>query len=212
MKLTKIVMCAMAVGAMAFATNQAQAKSTVIDGRLYVPFNIKGTVNYINDDGKMVKETVTTKDVLAKLGYSKAVLAVGPGYLDDIDVYVIYNGVPVNLSEAGYFYFNLSDTVDTETGDFPDTKGTYTESGIITIEFASNEDFMFLDDNGFAFNLNGTYIYKESDSAVVGGLYKVSKKFSSSNLSGLSYTSTLDDIVPTFGSVTGSGSGKDVIY
>jgi hypothetical protein len=221
MKLTKILMCALAVGAMVFATNQAQAKSTlVIGGNLYVPVNLKGTFTYVNSKDKITTKTVTTKQIISQLGYAKGImLAIGPGTgTNNADVYAINNGAIVyDLSAGGYFHVNMSDTLDTSTGDFPTTKGTYSEVGVVTIDFASDADLVSLGDNNFAFNLTGTYTYNESDSAVVGGLYKQSSKFSSKNLGGLSYVDVVDGIVveetmPVSGSASGSASGSGVIW
>jgi hypothetical protein len=216
MKLTKILMCALAVGAMIFATDQAQAKSTlVIEGNLYVPINIKATFTYINGKDKIAKKTATTKQIISQLGYTNGImLAIGP----DSDVYAINNGVVLtNLSLGGYFSVSMSDTLDTSTGDFPTTKGSYSEVGVFTLDFASNRNLATLTANNFALNLQGTYTYNEGDSAVVGGLYKQSSKFSSPNLSGLSYVDVVDGIIlnetmPVSGSGTGSASGSGVIY
>ncbi|MGA2787840.1 MAG: hypothetical protein ABSF60_09965 [Verrucomicrobiota bacterium] len=211
MKLTKILMCALAVGAMIFATGQAQAKSTlVIDGNLYVPITVKGTFTYVDSKGKISTRTATSKQIISQLGYAKGIiLAIGPG----ADVYAINNGVVItNLSLGGYFHVTMSDTLDTSTGDFPTTKGTYSEVGVVTLDFASDRDLEFLDDNTFAFNLTGTYTYNESDSAVVSDLYKQSSKFSSKNLGGLSYVSDVDEIMPVSGSASGSASGSGVTY
>jgi hypothetical protein len=219
MKLTKILMCALAAGAMVFATDQAQAKSTlVIDGSLYVPINLKGTFTYVNSKDKLAKKTATTKQIISQLDYAKGtMLAIGPGTgTNNADVYAINNGVVLtNLSAGGYFHVNMSDTLDTSTGDFPMTKRTYSEVGVVTIDFASSHNLVTLTTNNFAFNLTGTYTYNESDSAVVSGLYKQSSKFSSSNLSGLSYFGTVDGIfvdetMPVSGSASGSASGSGV--
>jgi hypothetical protein len=220
MKLNQILMCAVAAGAMVFATDQAQAASKlVIDGNLYVPLNIKGTFSYVASAGKIKQKTTTSKAVITKLGYVKGtMLAIGPGTgTNNADVYAINSGVVVsNLTVGGYFFFSTSDTIDTSTGTFPTTKGTYSEAGVVTLDFASGiaavaPDLLVLDNNDIAFNLTGTYTYTESDSAVVGGLYKQSSKFSSKNLGGLSFLTTVGTL-PVSGGVTGSGSGSGVTY
>ncbi len=210
MKLNKILMCAVAAGAMAFVSDNAQASKLVIDGSLYVPVNIKGTFTYVAGAGKIKQKTATSKQVISQLGYAKGtMLAIGP----DQDVYAINNGVVLgNLTTLGYFSFSTSDTLDTTTGDFPTTKGTYSEVGVTTLDFASDADLEVLDDNAFAFNLTGTYIYKDSESAVVSGLYKESSTFSSKNLSGLSWITEVDEFMPVSGSASCSGSGSGVIF
>jgi hypothetical protein len=216
MKLNQILMCAVAAGAMVFATDQAQAANKlVIGGSLYVPITVKGTFTYVDSKDKIAKKTVTSKQIISQLGYAKGtMLTIGP----DNYVYAINNGVVLtNLSLGGYFYVRMSDTLDTSTGGFPTTKGTYSEVGVVTLDFASDADLAFLDDNNFAFNLTGTYTYNETDSAVVSTLYKESSKFSSKNLGGLSYVDvvdgiTVDEFMPVSGSASGSASGSGVIY
>src|ERR1035437_3546709 len=201
----KILMCALAAGAMAFATDQAQAANKlVIGGSLYVPLNIKGTFSYVASAGKIKQKTTTSKAVITKLGYaSGTMLAVGPG----ADIYAIKDGAVLgNLTTLGYFFFSTSDTIDTTTGTFPTTKGTDSSAGVVTLDFASNADLLDLINNDIAFNVTGTYSLMESDSAVVGGLYKQSVKFSSKNLGGLSFITTIGTL-PVSGSVSGSGSG-----
>jgi hypothetical protein len=216
MKLNQILMCAVAAGAMALVSADAQAKSTlVIDGNLYVPFNIKATFSYVASTGKIANKTATTKQVISNLGYAKGtMLAIGPGTgTNNTDVYAINNGVVVyDLSAGGYFSFNSSEVISTSTGDFPTTKGTFSNAGTIALDFASDADLITLDDNTIAFNLTGTYTYTESDSAVVGGLYKQSSKFSSKNLGGNSWITDVDQFMPVSGGVTGSGSGSGVTY
>jgi hypothetical protein len=216
MKLNQILMCAVAAGAMALVSADAQAKSTlVIDGNLYVPINIKGTFSYVASAGKIKTKTATTKQVISNLGYAKGtMLAIGPGTgTNNADVYAINNGAVVyDLSAGGYFSFNTSEVISTSTGDFPTTKGTYFEAGTVTLDFASDADLITLDDNTIAFNLTGTYTYTESDSAVVSGLYKQSVKFSSKNLGGNSWITDVDQFMPVSGSASGSGSGSGVTY
>ncbi|MGD0746015.1 MAG: hypothetical protein ABSA45_12755 [Verrucomicrobiota bacterium] len=214
MKLTKTLMCAMAVGAMAFATDQAQAANLVIDGNLYVPLNIKGTFSYVASAGVIKQKTATSKEVISKLGFAKGImLAIGPGTgANNADVYAISNSIVItNLTLGGYFRFSTSDTIDTTTGNFPTTKGTYSEAGVVTLDFASSHNLVTLSANAIAFNLTGTYTLKESDSAVVGGLFKEAVKFSSKNLGGLSFVTEVDQTMPVSGSASGSGGGGGVV-
>lgn len=216
MKLTKTLMCAAAVGAMAFASDKAQA--VVIDGYLFAPLSVKLTVNVVSG-GKIIQKTATTKDILNTLDYSKGtILAVGPGFIDDFDIFAVYKVGSTweydDLVDNDYFEVFTDELIDTSTGDFPSTKGTYSDAGVITIKFASDEDLSDLGDNSVAFNFTGTYTYNESDSAVVSGLYKEAQKFGSSNLSGEGYIETLDefDYLPVSGTFSGSGSGSGVEY
>ena len=210
MKLNKILMCAVAAGAMAFVSDNAQASKLVIDGSLYVPVNIKGPSPMWLVLARFNKRRLqANKSKSVGLRPKGTMLAIGP----DQDIYAINNGVVLgNLTTLGYFSFSTSDTLDTTTGDFPTTKGTYSEVGVTTLDFASDADLEVLDDNAFAFNLTGTYIYKDSESAVVSGLYKESSTFSSKNLSGLSWITEVDEFMPVSGSASGSGSGSGVIF
>ena len=211
MKPNKILMCALAAGLMAFAFDKAQA--VVINTNLYVPLNIKLTVNVTNGAGKLVQKTANSKMIINTLNYESGFnytngtfLAVGPHQ----HVYAIYKGViQDDLSSEGYFDFNPNEYISTSTGTYGTTAYKYAEAGIVTFDFAT-DDPSTLDNNYFAFNATGTYTYSENDSAATSGLVKQSSKFSSSSLSGLSYAYELDaiDDLPGTGSISGSGSGK----
>jgi hypothetical protein len=208
MKLTKILMCAMVAGAMAFGSDKAQA--TVISGNLYVPLNIKGTLSYVASAGKIKQATFTSKQILSYLGenyytFPKGTqLAVGPNNY----VYAISKTeVIADLTDAGFFYFEPSDTIDTSTGTFPSTASTYSEAGVVSVGFFS-DDTTFVD-NQYAFEVSGSYTYNEKDSAVTSGDVNQSSKFKSSNLSGYGYDYDVSDSeLPVSGSASGSASGK----
>ena len=207
MKLNQILMCAVAAGAMAFVSDNAQG--AVIGNELYVPVSIKATFNYVASAGTMKKATLTTKQILAYLLYpSGTQLTVGPGN----DIYAIdKKGVTVleDLTSAGYFEFATDDYIDTET---VTTKGTdkYTEEGTAFLDFFSDGDFVFPDDNNYAFMLNGTYTYNNTETADnSAGIYTQTTKFSTKNLGGLGYDFDVSDSeLPTSATASGNASGK----
>ena len=215
MKPTKILMCALAAGLMAFASDKAQA--TVINTNLYTPLTIKATVSYIAsaNTNKIKQATITSKQILAYEGSPKGTtLAIGPGTgTNNADVYLISKtNVIADLTTKGYFNFNPTNLIETATG----TKGTTaykrSEAGVITIDFYSGKfTGANFQENTYAYELTGTYTYNESDSAAVNGLVKKSSNFSSSNLGGFGYAKLLDDVdnyLPLSGSASGSASGK----
>jgi hypothetical protein len=219
MKPTKILMCALATGLMAFASDKAQA--TVINTNLYTPLTIKATVSYIAsaNTNKIKKATITSKQILAYMvandGFPTGTqLAIGPGTNgNNADVYLISKtNVIADLTTKGYFNFNPTNLIETATG----TKGTTaykrSEAGVITIDFYSGKfTGANFQENTYAYELTGTYTYNESDSAAVNGLVKKSSNFSSSNLGGFGYAKLLDDVdnyLPLSGSASGSASGK----
>ena len=199
MKINQILMCAVAAGAMAFVSDQAQA--TVIGGNLYIPLNIKATVSYVKS-GKITKATITSKTILDYEGYAKGTqLAVGP----DMHVYAIGKVTVIDdLTTEGYFIFSTDDLIDVGTM----TK--YNEAGTAVFDFYSDSDSIDFQDNDYAFELTGNYTYSETDGAVKDGYYNQSSKFSSSNLGGFGYDWYLNegDNLPLSGSLSGSASGK----
>ncbi|MGO9587003.1 MAG: hypothetical protein ACLP2Y_12475 [Limisphaerales bacterium] len=212
MKLNKILMCAVAAGAMAFVSDNAQA--VVISGNLYTPLNLTLTVNVVGSNGKIQQKTGTSKKILNDLiseqgfTYPKGTfLAVGPGG----DIYAITKtAVLDDLSGLGYFSFSPVSSISTSTGTFGTTAYKYSEAGLVTIEYADDADLTDLTDNDGAFDLTGSYIYNEKDSVPVNGVYNESANFKSSSLSGDGYWFSLDteDLLPMSGSASGSASGK----
>jgi hypothetical protein len=211
MKLTKIVMCAMAVGAMALVCDKAQAGGVVIENDLYVPINIKGTVSYV-DGGKIKTASFTSKQIL--FGYwnfdKGTQLAVGP----DNDIYAISKTeVLEDLTLEGNFYFYTDEYISTET-DKANGSSTYSEAGTVALNFWSDGDYIDTADNQYAFLLTGTYTESEKESADNSqGYYSRSVKFGSSNLGGWGYNFDVSaDSLPVSGSVSGSASGKLLDY
>lgn len=208
MKLNKILMCAVAAGAMAFVSDQAQA-GVVISGNLYVPISIKGTFSYVASAGKIKQGSFTSKQILSYLGEyyytfpAGTMLAVGPSQ----DVYAITKtAVVADLTVGGFFYFSPSDTIDTEMDQISGAY-KYNEAGLVTLDFFSDDgSFAY---NEYAFELSGFYTYTETGSAPKNGCYNQSSNFSAKNLSGLGYNYDVSGVeLPVTGSGSGSGSGK----
>jgi len=202
MKPTIILMCAVAAGAMAFVSHQAQA--AVIDNNLYVPLNFKATVSYVKNN-KITKATITSKTILNYYDYAKgAQLAVGPGN----QVFAISKtAVLGNLTTAGEFYFIPDDKI--QAGTEYANGYNYTDAGTLTVDFYSNGDSDFPEDNDYALLLNGNFTYTVSVSTGKSGSYNQSSKFGFSNLGGSGYDSDVSDVeLPMSGSGAGSASGK----
>ena len=65
-----IVNSVLAAGLLAFAPNQSQAGST-IDQSMVSPLQVKLVGQYVNNKNKIVKVTITSKDILFDLGAPK---------------------------------------------------------------------------------------------------------------------------------------------
>ena len=207
MKLNQILMCAVAAGAMAFVSDNAQA--AVIGNNLYVPLNIKATFNYVASAGTMKKATLTSKQIVAyELFPSGTQLAVGP----ENDIYAIDKKgltVLVDLSTEGDFEFVTTDAIDTET---VTTKGTdkYSEEGTAFLGFFSDGDSTVTSDNNYVFMLTGTYTYTDTDTADnSAAIYTETSKYSTKNLGGVGYDFDVSNsLLPTSATASGSASGK----
>jgi len=209
MKLTQKMMCAMAAGAMAFAARQAQA--VVIDNVFYVPVNITATASYVAGAGQIQQTTVTSKNILNSTGNypSGTMLAVNP---NGDHVYAIHDGAILDdLTAEGYIYFTTAEYINTSAGSFPSTASTYSEAGIVTLDYYSDGNSgIDFPDNALAFELTGAYAWSTTSLAVTSGYYHVSSKFGSSSLGGYGYALDLDpnNQLPMSGGYSGSGSGK----
>ena len=208
MKLTKILMCALAAGAMAFVCGKAQA--VVIGGNLYVPINIKATVSYEKSSDKIATATITTKTILSYWDCPKGdMLAVGPNN----HVYLISKTAVISdETVGGYLYLNTDDYIEVGKGN-PTIGYKYTDEGTVAVDFYS-DGYIGIDfqENDYAFELTGTYTYTESGSAIKSGYYNQSSKFSTSNLGGYGYDWYVDtsNDLPVSGSASGNASGKVV--
>ncbi|MEI6196044.1 MAG: hypothetical protein WCS42_17120 [Verrucomicrobiota bacterium] len=101
---TGILGCALVAGLMTFAPSQSQAGNVDANGNLYAPLNLKLVINQYNSNGKIVKKTVTSKQVLKDLGYnSDVVLAVIA-----TDYYGYYGDVVVINKKSGAIIEDLT--------------------------------------------------------------------------------------------------------
>jgi hypothetical protein len=204
MKLNQILTCAVAAGAMAFVSDQAQAAGTVIDNYLYVPMNIKGTFNYVAGTGKIKQATFTSKSIVAYEGYPKGtVLAIGP----DSEVYAINKGIIIdNLYSEGYFDITFSEYIETDG----DVGKTYVEadSGKITVDFYS-DGYTTLTDNQYVFEGTGVYTYGETEGADNSKDYYHQTSQFKSITGGFGYDFDVsDEELPVTAITTGSASGQ----
>jgi hypothetical protein len=182
MKLNQFITgCALAAGLMAFAP-QSQA-GIVYDKTLFSPLNITATFTF-DISGKTKRATGTDKDILKSLNYpSGTVLA----YYDG-DVYAVNvkDGYADDLTAYGEVYVSLYETSYSAT--YPKSGGyIYNESGYLYVDFFSNADDVYLDDNDAAFTTEGDYTYVWKESAVKNTIYSVSQSMKTSNLTGDAY-------------------------
>jgi hypothetical protein len=214
MKLTKILMCAVAAGAMAFVSSNAQA--VVIGNNLFTPINVKATFSYVASAGKIKQASLTSKQILTYLGNNYytvptgAQLAVGP----DNDIYLIdtkNQSVIDDLSFTGFFYFYPDSYVDTSTYGLSGTYKSY-EAGIVTFNFYSDANYGIPDENDYSFIWTGNYTYNETDTVDnSNSIYTKTSTFSSKNLGGWGYNFDVSgSSLPVSGSASGSASGKIV--
>ena len=221
MKPIKILMCALAVGAMAFATDKAQA--VVIDNTLYIPLNIKLSVSYYDAKGNIDQVRVTSKDVLKQAGAPKGtMLAVGFDFPYDVFV-VNKTTVGTDLTTDGNVTMTVTDTLD-NTIDGKNGDYKYSEAGILELDVYSDPVFFT---EGFTegldkpaseeassewFEISGFYNYNETGSALNKGFKSYSANYKAKALSGLGSDSMIDLDIPSptalTGSVNGSASGK----
>jgi hypothetical protein len=182
MKLNQFITgCALAAGLMAFAP-QSQA-GIVYNNTLFSPLNITATFTF-DISGKTKRITGTDKDILKSLNYpSGTVLAFYDG-----DVYAVNvrDGYADDLTYAGYVYAELNETSYSYT--YPNSGGyIYNESGYLYVDFYSNDDSTYLDDNDAAFTSEGDYTFVFKESAVKNTIYSVSESMKTSNLTGDAY-------------------------
>ena len=215
--LKHILVCALVVGLMTFAVGQSKA-GTVISGQLYTPVSLKLTVTYYAGSGKFKKITVSTKDILLLLGYTKSdQLARGPGS----DIYVIdKNAVMADLTAAGYLSMDFNQLLYTETHPNNGDAFTFTESGLLTVNFYS--DAGLDESNGHAsdywFEVSGVYTGIGQVSAIKDNQQTEKVNLKSSALNGdgfdinaFNVNSANSPSVPVTGSVSGNGSGKVLV-
>ena len=212
MKPTKILMCAVAAGAMAFVSSKAQA--VVIGNDLYTPINITATYSYVASAGTIKQASITSKKILTYLGDNYytvptgAQLAVGP----DNDIYLIdtkNKAVIDDLTVAGYFYFYPGEYIDTYTYGVSGTYKDY-QAGIVTFYFYSDANYGFPDENNYSFVCTGSYTYNETETTDnSNSIYTRTTTFSSKNISGYGYDFDWSDgELPVSGSGSGSATGK----
>jgi len=214
---TGILGCALVAGLMAFAPSQSQASNIDANGNLYAPLKLKLVINQYSSKGKIVKKTVTAKQVLKDLGYnSNVVLAVIAtdylGYYGDIVVINKKNGAIIeDLTANGTMSLDAQQYLSSNKNG---NKGQFSEDSTGTVAIAldtTNSEGWQYDDT---FNISGAYT----------GLIKVGKSDKNGDqsvkvdgkantLSGTGYfeQANVGTTVVT-GSATIKGSGKGSWY
>lgn len=199
MKTSKFIMgCALAVGLMAIAADQAQA-SLVTNNVLYSPFNIKVAAQY--ESGGLIKTMrITSKDILMELGYTNVTLAVS----DETKIWVVNKKNLVrNLSIADtnspVFDLNQDNQVYSEVKDDHET-----EAGTLSVAF--NSDQAPFD----TFNISGVYFFKgdATKENPTTHIYSYTTSMQAKALSGSGTFSGFGNNLPVTGSLSFSGGGK----
>ena len=225
-----ILSCALAVGLMAFATNQAQA-GVVIGNTLYSPLKIKLVIGTYNKNGRIKKVSITARDVLKMLGYHNNVqLAINTGSSNNNkdDVVVINkDSVLENLTAEGILTADVNELLDSSTSG-NSGRSTYNSSGVLSLSFYSNPQFIESavvprtvnnpnldqgaseDASDYWFEISGLYSYTETRSAINGGKQNISTSLSAEVLSGVGHDVDLNApyTVPVRGDVAAGGSGS----
>lgn len=223
--------CALAAGLMTFAANQVQA-GVVINNTLYSPLNLKLTLGVYNSKGDIKKMSVTSKQILKLLGYSKQTqLAINTGSVENNDVYIITkDSVIRNLTADGILTADVNELLDDSTngnnGQF-----NYNSSGVLSLNFYSDPQFIentevraeitinpssldqgaSEDASDYWFEISGLYSYSEKGSAISkDGDRNISTKLKAATLNGVGFDTDLDAPSPTTvkGSATVKGNGK----
>jgi len=193
---------------MAFAPVQSQA--LVISNSVVSTMNIKATVYYVNDKNKVVKISVSNKDILKYDGAPKgAKLADWEG-----DAVIISdNAIWEDLTVDGVLYVSTDEYSDNEIDGNNDSY-KYADTGTVEVEYGSDGYIPYygdsIGDNDYGFDVTGVYTDSGSGSAVKSGYQTESDKFSASSLAGEAYDYEVG-YVPVTATASGSGSGK-VLY
>ena len=184
-----IVNMALAAGLLAFAPIQTQA-GLVIDNSLVSPFKVKLVGSYVNDKNKIVKVTISNKDILSDLGAPKnSQLAYWESDIVVINNKAIWDDGFASITPDSYTY----NTVDGKNGSYK-----YVENGLVNIAY---------DGTDFSFDVNGVYNYRYNESATKNGDYSAGENFQSSSLTGSGYDNASDLTLPITGSWSGGSSG-----
>lgn len=197
---TGILGCALVAGLMTFAADKAQA-GVVIGNTLYSPVKLKLTTIY-NDNGKLKKMSITSKEVLKEIGYnSKVTLAVDNSYSD---VWIINKDTILeNLTTNGIMGFNYDYYSYAYSGK-NDSK--YTENGLLEVWFydtGSESEWSNY------FDITGIYTFNDSYGKTdKNGYYNEKESTKANNLSGEGYFSVIGDNTTVSGNVSAKGSGK----
>jgi len=218
--LKRILAGALALALLASAATKSVA-GVVIGGQLYTPLTIKLVATYYTSSGKFKKTTITSKDILNVQGYKGDQLARGPGG----DIYLLdKNTVVADLTTSGYLTANLnallySETSHSNTGVvLLNTAFTYTESGILSLDFYSSPQFAedgSLDQaasraaSHYWFEADGAYSRTGKVSAIKNNQRSVTENFNAMP-DGNGFDVDIDPInpLPVTSTVSASGSGS----
>ena len=229
MKLTTgILGCALVAGLMTFAADNAQA-GVMINNALYSPLSLKLTIGVYNSKGQIKKVSVTSKQILKTLDLPKgSQLAINTGNVENNEVYVITkDSVVGDLTANGILTADLNELLD--SGSKGDSKFKYQSSGVLTLNFYSDPQFVIAKSAAIAisnpdidqaaseeasdywFEISGQYAYSVNASVFDNhSQLKLSTNLKANELSGMGYDADLDSDYPTTvaGNVSAKGNGK----
>ncbi len=191
MKMNKVIVnMALAAGLLAFAPIQTQA-GLVIDNSLVSPFKVKLVGSYVNDKNKIVKVSISNKDILSDLGAPKnSQLAYWESDIVVINNKAIWDDGFAFISFDSYTY----NQIDGKNG-----SSKYAENGLVNVAYEGTD---------FSFDVNGVYNYHYYESVTKNGDFNVAEDFKSSSLTGSGYDNASDLTLPVTGSWAGGGSGN----
>lgn len=230
-KLIRITLgCVLIAGLVVFSAGQAQA-GVVIDNTLYIPLNIKLVVGHTNKNGVVKKVSITSKDFLKFFGGSendKLAIAVGNA---NAEIVILNANSVLNLSRQYPWTANFNELLN-HSSEGKNGQVTYQSSGILSLNFYSNPQLVFLGGpalppiinpipdpalskaaSDYWFELSGLYSYREKGLAINGGRQHITASFKVGALSGTGYDVELGAPNPTTvtGRASASGSGKILI-
>jgi len=199
----KSLICAMAAGAAALASNTGHAG--VITNAVFVPLNLKMVVTYL--DGMKVKSLAfTSKQILTLFGYPAGVTLA----IKDNDVYAVSKTAVIDdLSAKGYFILRRGSVVS-GTASNPNGYYKYVELGEGTLGYANAANLSAPATNKYYFSVVGQYTYTQSKSAITSAkTHTEADAFNCVSCSGSGYFPSLASTNAVLsGSMSGTASGK----
>jgi hypothetical protein len=212
-----ILACALGAGLLTFAAGSAQA--FVIDNELAVPLDAQLFIKWTDDNGKLQKARITSKDLVNAIGEDfdenvsgDQIVNVGSS---DVDCELIdkHGDLVLDLSDDGVIVINHSQLSESEK-DGSNGKFKEVSTGTVDVEFYSDGDQVDLDNNTleliddvspYTLTVTGSAINHNDKQQIT-----IAEK-DELGAEGHDFDATEDfDDLPIFGIMTGNGSGTIV--